>query len=165
MVCLREEEQTSNVQLKKVDRRKGNSGRPRLPDDQVTPEALRMRKSRELRAQGVFGRSQVPEEDRLVRQRAAQKRMRERNKIADASNIPTVENRTCGFPDPPIEHWAHQICQGTAYFWAKRGKVEPPASRLPQWDTAQKFWISDAVASGTSLMDGRRTPTKSKDWA
>lgn len=150
----------------KTDGRKGRSGRPRLPDDQLTPDALRMRKSRELRARGIFGRSSMSEEERLRRQRAAQKRMRERNRALDANNIPTVENRTCGFPEPPLEQYAHEICKGTAFFWTKRGKVEPPASRLPQWDASQRQWLFDALVCGRDMTENGRAKAKRYEaWA
>ena len=142
-----------------------------LTEKPVSARALYMRAYRAgANTHGIHTGQSAAYHAEYRKRRAAQGRtVRKRVHDIEAPGLKpplTADYRKCGKEDPPLEQYAFEVSKGTAYFWAKRGKQEPAASRLPQWDLSQKQWIEAACRTSASANgDGRATPKRGEVFA
>lgn len=124
--CARDDSAGDVVNPRLRDKR--GRGRPRLPDAEVTPGALRRRESyarlRLLKASGLFYQPGL--------RRLRVKKLRDEEDLIEASWLKPMlsqdEVRFCGFKEDHgffAEELKAEIDVAIAGFWARRGMAEP----------------------------------------
>jgi hypothetical protein len=117
-----------NVAARTREEQARKRGRPRLPDEMVSADGLRMRKVYEARRAAKASGARYHPKKRALKPQSEYARAEFR------CLLPTVENRRCGFAESEAEpwHWDFMRKMRRRYltFFHERGMRPPPVSRV-----------------------------------
>jgi hypothetical protein len=102
-------------------------GRPRLPDEMVSADGLRMRKTRAERKAARRNRNRYHPGKRAIKPDS------EYARAEFKCLLPTIENLRCGFNEDEVERWHTEFIRKMRLryltFFHERGMQPPPVSR------------------------------------